>query len=135
MELCIYCNAQFNYKAELKQHLTKHAGETLAPDVSKMGVKYDQGKDRWDLLPWRPIKMLVQILTFGAQKYAPNGWRTVPDAEERYFAGLMRHLVAFRQGEWLDPESKMPHLAHAICNLVFIYELRMGVEGTEKKDS
>ena len=28
----------------------------------------------------------------------------------------MRHLVAWRMGEWIDPESKLPHLAHVTWN-------------------
>ena len=32
----------------------------------------------------------------------------------------MRHLIAWRKGELIDPESKLPHLAHAGCNLIFL---------------
>lgn len=84
------------------------------------GIKFDQGKDRWDLLPFGPITWVVKVLTFGAKKYAPNNWQKVADPSERYFAAGMRHLVLYREGEWLDPETGLPHLAHAICNFMFL---------------
>ena len=32
-------------------------------------------------------------------------------------ACLMRHMAAWQRGEENDPESGLPHLAHAMCNL------------------
>jgi hypothetical protein len=32
-------------------------------------------------------------------------------------ACLQRHLAAWQRGEECDPESGLPHLAHAMCNL------------------
>ena len=83
-------------------------------------VKHDTGKPRWDLLPFREIGQVVDILTFGASKYAPDAWQELPDFENRYFAATMRHLAAYRQGEVFDRESGLSHLAHAACNLLFL---------------
>lgn len=60
------------------------------------------------------------VLWYGANKYAPWNWQRVPDAREQYFGAATRHLVAWRRGELLDPETGLPHLAHATCNLLFI---------------
>ena len=84
--------------------------------------KYDEGKLRYDLLPIRPLEELVKVITYGAIKYAPNSWMNIEPFEERYFAATMRHLMAWRKGEELDPESGLPHLAHAMCCLVFLLE-------------
>ncbi len=84
------------------------------------GEKHDQGKARWDLLPWGPVRQIVAVLTFGAKKYAPHNWQKVDNPRERYFAALHRHLVAWREGELLDPETKLPHLAHAACCVLFL---------------
>lgn len=97
----------------------------IANDVSKMareeiGRKQDNNKQRWDLLPLQPINEIVKVLTFGAKKYSDNNWQQVSNAKERYYAALMRHIVAWREGEWLDDESKLPHLAHAGCCLIFL---------------
>lgn len=88
-----------------------------------MTTKYDAGKARWDLLPLRSLSAVVDVLTYGAAKYEPENWRTVPDARARYTAAAMRHLVAWQLGEASDPESGLPHLAHASCCLLFLGEL------------
>jgi len=84
------------------------------------GVKHDSKKPRWDLVPWAEMQDVVQVLTFGACKYGANNWKHVPEAQERYFAAALRHLVAWKCGEVLDPESGLPHLSHAISSLLFV---------------
>ena len=86
-------------------------------------VKHDQEKPRWDLLPMEALAPIVDVLTFGARKYAPDGWRTVPEWRRRYYAALLRHLVAWWRGEKVDPESGLSHLAHAGCCLLFLISL------------
>jgi len=88
-----------------------------------VGKKLDTGKPRWDLLPWKATGAIVDVLTFGAKKYAPNNWRKVPEARERYLAAALRHLVAWGDGEDTDPESGLHHLAHAGCCVLFLLEL------------
>lgn len=90
----------------------------------EQGQKFDSEKPRMDLIPPTAEHLLAEVLTHGAQKYAPNNWRKVPDAETRYIAAAMRHINAYRSGEHLDEESGLPHLAHAMCCLAFILELQ-----------
>lgn len=87
------------------------------------GDKHDQDKARWDLLPMRAVSDIVNVLTYGAKKYAPNNWRKVEDARARYYAAALRHLIAWWMGEERDKESGLPHLAHAGCCLIFLSEL------------
>jgi hypothetical protein len=82
--------------------------------------KLDNGKLRWDLLPIECVEDVVKVITMGANKYAPNNWQTIDNAEERFYAALLRHLSAWRQGETKDPESGLSHLAHIMCNLTFL---------------
>ena len=65
---------------------------------------------------------MAEVLTFGAKKYKPNNWRNNTDLS-RYEGALLRHFEAYRMGEILDEETGMPHLAHALTNLVFLLEL------------
>lgn len=97
--------------------------EDLNP--KKIGLKNDflDNKLRWDLLPMEQIEEIVKILSFGAKKYAPNNWQLVEDGVERYYAALLRHIVAWRKGEEIDPDSKLPHLSHAACNIIFLLYL------------
>lgn len=86
------------------------------------GRKFDGGKLEYGLLPPLALEETVKVLTFGAQKYARDNWQIVPDAKRRYFDAIQRHMWAWKQGEILDPESGIHHLAHAMCGLMFLYE-------------
>jgi len=86
------------------------------------GIKYDEGKIRYDLVPPKSLRELADVLTFGAEKYAPNNWKNVPNPSDRYYSALLRHLEAWREGEIMDSESGKKHLAHALCCLVFLNE-------------
>ena len=85
----------------------------------KTGIKYDNEKPRWDLLPLDAVEPIVQVLTFGARKYKTNDWKNVRPTS-RYVSAAMRHLKAYQAGEMIDQESGLPHLAHAMTNLVFL---------------
>lgn len=89
-------------------------------------TKFDAGKPMWDLLDLKVIERIVEVLTYGAHKYAPNGWRSVPDADKRYHAALMRHLAAYQSGEYFDEETGLTHLAHAACNIYFLLAFEQG---------
>lgn len=83
------------------------------------GKKLDSGKRRWSLVPWSPMGLVVDVLEFGARKYAVNNWQKVPDAKQRYVDAAARHIIARLTGELLDTESGLPHLAHAACCCLF----------------
>ncbi len=90
------------------------------PESSTEGRKDDNGKWRFSLLPLTPILEVIKVLEFGAQKYAVDNWKKVPDSNDRYFDAAMRHLLSWRQGERNDPETGLNHLAHAVCCLLFL---------------
>jgi len=93
----------------------------VAPAPDKVeGTKFDRGKLRYDLLPPECLEALVEVLTFGAQKYEAHNWQKVEPLTERYIAALFRHIEAWRKGEGLDPDSGLHHLAHAMCNVMFL---------------
>lgn len=110
-EICSSCSyIQASENAISRQHDAK-------PD---RGLKYDDGKLRYSLIPPILLSSVAEVLTFGAAKYAPNSWQTVPNGPERYLDALYRHLEQFRNGEALDPESGLPHLAHVATNVAFL---------------
>ena len=86
-----------------------------------LGAKLDAGKVRADLLlDFRHALVDVsKVATYGAGKYAPHSWLHVPDGIDRYTAALLRHLL--EEGD--DPETGLPHLAHALWNLMAVVEL------------
>lgn len=90
-------------------------------NTPSIGMKFDTGKLQYSLIPPETLTALAEVLTFGARKYAINGWKFVPDAERRYMDALFRHIEAYRMGEAIDSESGLPHLAHALANLSFLH--------------
>ena len=106
------------------------------------GTKYDGGKLRYDLYPVDAYEGCTAVLTFGANKYAPNNWQKV-EPKERYLAALKRHLVAQEKfeknggkGLAVDSESGLPHLDHAQCCLVFLRELtnKQGIDYEKEQE-
>ena len=98
-------------------------------DTNKIvGEKHDQGKPQFRLIPMKALTEQAKVLTFGAMKYSPGGWKAVPDAHNRYLDAAFRHLVAYSQGDCYDEESGLPHLAHAQCCLSFLLELDLEVQ-------
>lgn len=91
----------------------------MCQDLSE-GRKFDHGKLRYGLIPPETLEELAGVLTYGANKYAPNNWQNVEPFKERYTDALYRHIEAWRAGESVDEESGLSHLAHAMCNVVFL---------------
>ena len=87
------------------------------------GAKLDAGKTMWDLLPLDALEQVANVMTFGATKYTPNGWKYVDNAENRYYSAQMRHEVLKRRGDIWDKETKLLHAAHAACNALFRLQL------------
>lgn len=85
------------------------------------GKKDDGGKNRLDLIPPSVILALGWVMTYGAEKYGANNWQGVDI--DRYYAALLRHVMAWRSGESNDPESGMPHLWHVLTNAAFMVYL------------
>lgn len=83
------------------------------------GVKHDDGKPRFSLVPWMALRETVHVLMFGAEKYAPDNWRLVDDGLSRYLDGALRHITAYLAGDTYDEDSGLPHLAHAACCILF----------------
>ena len=92
------------------------------------GAKMDAGKVRAGLVLGgfaRALTEVARVGTFGATKYTPEGWRSVPLGRERYTDALFRHLLTEAAGEACDPESGLLHAAHAAWNSLARLELAL----------
>lgn len=74
------------------------------------GLKHDQDKLRFDLIPVKPLENLAEVYTIGAKKYAPRNWEK-GISWGRIFAAMMRHAWAWWRGEKYDPVDGQHHLA------------------------
>ena len=88
--------------------------------IEKEGLKDDNGKLRFDLITPECIIGIVECLTLGAKKYKPNSWQNVENPIDTHFASLMRHLIAWRQGEIIDKETGLSHMKHVLSNGMFL---------------
>lgn len=97
------------------------------------GLRFNEGKLRYDLQPPLAMEEFIKVMTYGAKKYTfkdENGkvtydgsldwrkgmsWRSV-------IASLKRHLAAFERGEDIDEESGLYHIAHLMANASFLLE-------------
>lgn len=93
-------------------------------DVDGGGIKMSmyadfREKPPLSLVPRALLYACGRALGFGANKYAANNWRRGM-AWSSPLSGLLRHIVAWSEGEDNDTESGLSHLDHAAACLAFL---------------
>lgn len=83
------------------------------------GLRYNEGKSRYDLIHPLAERGLVDVLTKGAEKYAERNWERGMKWS-KVLASLKRHIAAFERGEDYDPETGLLHADHIQCNAHFL---------------
>lgn len=114
---------------------TEPAPNTVYTIKPAPAMKFDADKADWSLVPFESLEGMVQVLEFGAKKYA--GWNWTADggfAWMRVMRSCLRHLFAFMRGEDNDPESGLSHIYHAQCNLLFLAHYIRNKEKYSKDD-
>ena len=116
---CAFCNfigyyEDFHSHGKARPMCKKCADQAYTQTDTKKGIKFDDGKLQYSLIPPEIKLYLAEILTFGAKKYAPNNWKKID--VQRYYDAFERHMTAFQLGEENDQESGMHHLKHALTN-------------------
>jgi hypothetical protein len=92
---------------------------------TQQALRYNAGKPQWNLVDFKALEPMVQVLMYGAKKYTKDGvsgahnWKKGLPVTAT-IDSLMRHLTAYLGGEELDPESGLPHIGHIMCNIMFI---------------
>ena len=85
----------------------------------KEGLRFNEGKNRYDLVhPWA-YEQMVNVLTKGSIKYAERNWE-LGMAWSKIISSLKRHLAAIEKGEDYDLETGELHAAHLACNAHFL---------------
>jgi hypothetical protein len=95
---------------------------------SSKGMKFDDNKIQMELLPLRELREVARVLTYGAKKYAPDNWKKVANAKERYTGALLRHLTEYREGNIFDHETcpdPLRHIAQVACNALFLLHFEL----------
>lgn len=99
----------------------KDERDPFGVDPHQPGSKLDGAKP----LSWlciagfsRALQEVADVTTAGAIKYTPNGWREVPNGEQRYMEAFARHMLALGAGETFDPDTGCRHKAQMVWNLL-----------------
>jgi len=93
----------------------------MTSEVPQEGLKYDRGKPPMHLLSPEALRQVAKVLEFGATKYEPWNWaRGI--SYSRVYSAAQRHLNYWWEGEDLDPETGISHIAHAACCLMFLLQ-------------
>lgn len=83
------------------------------------GARFNDGKVPLDLIPLSALIDCARVFDYGRRKYAAWNWAKGMDWSVPYGC-LLRHMAAWFDGEDNDPESGLPHIGHAMCNLVML---------------
>lgn len=112
-----------NYAPEIEYTQRLREKHKTYKERSPQALRYNKDKTPLSFLLDFPNATagVARVLEFGAKKYARNNWRQgLPFTEVT--DSLLRHLQAFHSGEDVDPESGLPHIDHALCNMLFLAE-------------
>lgn len=116
----------------VKEAVRRAEQAPAAQQKAEPGWKMDAGKPRIDLVAPEFIQQTADVLAFGAAKYSERNWERGM-SWGRCFGALMRHMWAWWAGERNDPESGLPHLAHAACCLMFLVAYEARSVGTDDR--
>lgn len=106
-------------------------------DINKLdltkGLRFSEGKLRYELIPQSAEKGLAEVFTYGANKYTvkDKDGKLILDGADNWRNGLSwrktagslrRHLAAYMAGEDYDSESGLLHIDHVLTNAAFLKE-------------
>lgn len=116
----------------LVNELMKSESLREGDDLTKMGVKFDEGKARYDLIPPEGPRGVAAVLEYGARKYAARNWEQGMEWS-RPFAAIHRHLASWWEGEDCDPDTGYSHLWHVATNVFFLIAFEARGKGTDDR--
>lgn len=102
-----------------KENVTQEQMNEYVIKDPNIGIKFDQGKEPLDLIPYEALREIAIVLGKGAERYQPFNWCS-GISYRRLLSATERHIGKYKSGEDIDPDFKTNHLANAACNLLFI---------------
>lgn len=93
-------------------------------DAATENPKESQGalKPGMSAVPVPALVDIGRVMAHGAAKYGRHNFRETRVNASTYFDAVLRHLFAWWEGEDADPESGLPHLAHAAAGLTVVMD-------------
>jgi hypothetical protein len=99
------------------------------------GIKQDEGKPRWELVPMKALEGIPKVMQDAIEptkehpegRYEIHSWQKVDPL--RYFGAMMRHIVDLQTGEELTRDTLQEHIDAILTNAMFLsYFLKTGYD-------
>ena len=113
-------NARNPHFAETIQSLRQSIPAAASNPDDNPKTALGEAKPKMSHTPTESIRLLGQVHSMGAAKYGAFNWREKTVSSTVYYDAAMRHLMAYFDGQDIDEESGLPHLAHvmACCSIL-----------------
>lgn len=80
---------------------------------------------KFSALPWRVLKGVALALTEGLWKYGRHNYRKAGVKASVYFDATQDHILAWWEGEDVDPASRFHHLDKALASLMVLRDAQL----------
>ena len=97
------------------------------------GLRFNDGKPRFDLLPPEAIIALADHFRKGSEKYAERNWEKSGPWCSKTFASMERHAWAWMNGEDYDQENGSHHMIAVAWNALALYTYHMRGVGVDDR--
>ncbi len=87
-------------------------------------TKHDKGKAPLSLIPNRAMEEEAHVWKYGAGVHGRDNWRAGFDWT-RIIDAILRHAIAYKNGETLDPDTGRSHMAHIRCDAAMLIEFEV----------
>jgi len=94
----------------------------LEPEGVNPKQAFGDAKVPLHLVPAPAMVSIAMGLKEGARKYGAYNWRTLTVEAQTYLGATLRHLMAWQDGEDIDPDSGNSHLSHAMASLAILVD-------------
>lgn len=81
-----------------------------------------EAKPKISSTPTIGIREMGKVFELGAKKYGRYNWRLHQVSATVYYDAAWRHLSAWFDGEDIDPESGVSHLAHVMACMTILMD-------------
>ncbi len=108
--------------SDVEDLLEANKVSNIAPKPSNPKDLIGSTKLPMDLVPGTTKAYLTLGHLEGHLKYGLVNWREAGVKTSIYLGALERHIEKFKNGEWEDPVTTIPHLANALACLSIIVD-------------
>lgn len=93
-------------------------------DMKQTNPKDDVGSRKIPFHLWPETASILGSLAMldGQLKYGRMNWRPCGARASVYYSAARRHLNAWWEGEDIDPDSGLPHMAHALACIAILID-------------